>query len=105
MDGCLYATPHIAKHILRIDPFAGTVSTLDKEIPSSLQTKLVNGVVDTDGALWLTLCSPPERIVRVTPARPRTELLSTLLQSQHRDLLLEGLSDYRCYGPALVVEL
>ena len=44
-------------------------------------------------------------MVRVAPGRPRTELLNTLLQPQHHALLLEGLRDYRCYGPALVVEL
>ena len=105
LDGCLYLTPHGETHILRIDVFTGTVSTLDKAFPPSLRMKLAQGVTDRDGAIWFLPLNAPCRMFRIAPGRSRTELLTTLSQSQHRALLLEGLRDYRCYGPALMVEL
>ena len=105
MDGCLYGAPHCAKHILRVDPFAGTVSTLNEVFPPSLMMKLVGSVVDNDGAIWFTPVNAPTRMFRMGPRPPRTDFLSTLSQSEHHALLLEGLTDYRCYALTLVVEL
>ena len=105
MDGCLYGTPHCAKHILQVDPFAGTVSILNEVFPPSLMMKLEGNVVDNDGAIWFTPVNAPTRMFRMGPRQPRTDFLSTLSQPKHHALLLEGLCDYRCYGPALVVEL
>ena len=44
-------------------------------------------------------------MLRLAPRRPQTPLLTTLLQPEHHIVLREGLSDLRCYGPALAVAL
>ena len=106
MDGCLYATPllDLYRRILKIDPFAGTVSTLGT-VPPDFRQKLGFGVVDRDGAIMMLIVNTPGRHIRIAPGRPRISLLTSLLQPQHRALLHDGLRDYLCYGPALVVEL
>ena len=104
MDGCIYVTPHAIEDVIRIDPFAGTLSVIGV-VPSNLRAKLTHSVVDRDGAIWLLPGNTPSGIVRLGPRPPQTALLTTLLQPQHRVILCEGLRDLQCYGPALAVAL
>ena len=103
MDGCLYAMPLFADRFLRIDPFAGTVSTVGEAVPAP--GSRCYGVVDRDDAIWLLPMSPSACMVRLAPRRPQTPLLTTLLQPKHHAVLQERLSDQRCYGPALLAAM
>ena len=105
MDGCVYATAHSDPHILRIDPFAVTVSKVGQAFPAHLVAKLGNVIVDRDGAVWSVPVNLPSTMVRLAPRRPQTSFLTSLLQPEHHIILCEGLRDLRCYGPALAVAL
>ena len=104
-DGCVYATPHYAKHVLQVDPFAGTVSKVGEAHPPELSMKLGPCVLDRDGAIWHLPLHGPAPMVRQAPRQPQTPFLARLAQPQHHIVLREGLRDLRCYGPALAVAL
>ena len=74
-------------------------------IPSHLGQKLAYGVCDKDGNVWFLPLNTPTKMVRMRPRTPQTPFLATLLQPKHHAVLLEGLRDLRCYGPALAVAL
>ena len=105
MDGCMYAAPFLADRILRIDPFAGTVSSVGEAIPPELKMMLSWPVLDKDGAIWCCPLGTPMQMVRLSPRRPNTALLATMLEPQNHVVLREGLLDLRCYGPAIAVAL
>ena len=102
-DGCVYGTPHHSEQVLRVDPFAGTVSTVGKAIRPALQAKLHQSVLGPDGALWCLPHHLPCSILRLQTPNParHAPLLTKLLQPAQHQVLCEGLSDPHCHGPAL----
>lgn len=65
VDGCIYAIPQSAKHVLKIDPFNDTCSLIGPELPGKY--KWYGGLIGTtDGAIYGILHNSPH-VLRIHP--------------------------------------
>ena len=92
--------------MLRIDPFASTVSKVSTVLGDDLHFKLRNAVLGPDDSMYLMPCHLPSRILKLETPNPgrHTPLLTALLQPAQSKVLREGLYNPH-YGPSLTAAL
>ena len=59
LDGCVYGVPHGDKQLLRIDPFAGTVSRVGPPLQDKDRSKLLGHATAANGTVWALPCMCP----------------------------------------------